>query len=178
MNLQEDILAKKYAKAFINLYGNALNLELVERLEIVADYLKRQHEALFYVQLSDLDNALTKGNFKAMLKSFDIDELFEPLIDLLLKDRRITLLPGVIHHVCGLYLEKNNIMHFIVESPLVLHTDEMTILRSYLAEKTGKNILFTVKKNAQLIAGLRVYSDTYGFEHSIRKQLRAIGTFK
>lgn len=104
-----------------------------------------------------------------------MDSLFEPIIDLLLKDKRIFLLPRVIYHVCRLYLEKNNIMHFTVESPIVLHADEMSVLQDFLARKTGKKILFSVKRNKDLIAGLRVYSDTYGFEHSIRKQLRALG---
>ena len=52
MDIQQDRLAKKYAKAFINVDGYKLTVELVERLQIVSDYLHRQREALFYVQLS------------------------------------------------------------------------------------------------------------------------------
>ena len=38
-------------------------------------------------------------------------------------------------------------MRFTVESPIVLHADEMSILKDFLAKRTGKTILFTVKKN-------------------------------
>ncbi len=176
MDIQQEKLAKKYAKAFINLYGHKLNIELVERLQIVSDYLHKQREALFYVQLSVLDGATTKRNFEELLKSFSVDDLFGSLIELLLVDKRIFLLPRVIHYICTLYLEKNNIMHFTVESPIVLHADEMTVLKLFLAKHTGKTILFSVKKNPKLIAGLKVYSETFGFEHSVRKQLRALST--
>lgn len=174
MDIQQDMLAKKYAKAFINLYGDKLNVELVERLLIVSDYLQKQRDALFYVQLSALDGALTKKNFEDLLRSFSVDALFGSLIELLLVDKRIFLFPRVLRHICTLYLEKNNIMRFTVESPIVLHADEMSILKDFLAKRTGKTILFTVKKNKWLIAGLKVYSDTLGFEHSVRRQLRAL----
>lgn len=174
MDMYLEKLAKKYAKAFINVYGTQLSRELVEKLQIVSDYLHRQREALFYVQLSVIDGATTKKNFEELLKSFSVDALFGPLIDLLLADKRIFLLPRVLTYVCALYLEKNNIMHFTVESPIALHADEMSILRSFLEKRTGKAIFFTLKKNKELIAGLKVYSATLGFEHSIRRQLRLL----
>lgn len=174
MDLQQEKLAKKYAKAFVNLYGDKLSVELIERLQIVSDYLHKQREALFYVQLSVLDGDVTKRNFEELLKQFSIDSLFSPLIDLLLIDKRLFLIPLVMKYVCVLYLEKNNIMHVTVESPIALHTDDLTALKAFLSRETGKTILFSVKKNKKLIAGIKVYSDTIGFEHSIRKHLQAL----
>lgn len=174
MDIQQEKLAKKYAKAFVNLYAARLNVELVERLQIVSDYLHRQREALFYVQLSALDGDTTKKNFEELLKQFSIDSLFNPLIELLLRDKRIFLLSRVIHYICVIYLEKNNIMHFTVESPVNLNAEDLTTLKSFLSRQTGKTILFSIKKNKNLIAGIKAYSDSVGFEHSIRKQLRAL----
>lgn len=174
MDLQQDKLAKKYAKAFINLREHMLSVELVERLQIVSDYLHKQRDALFYVQVSSLDGDATKRNLQELLASFSVDTLFAPLIELLLTDKRIFLLPRIIYYICSLYLEKNNIIRFTVESPTVLHADEMSILKDFLAKRTQKTILFSIKKNKDLIAGIKVYSDTLCFEHSIRKHLRAL----
>jgi len=178
MDIQQNKLAKKYARAFINLWGDKLSVELVERLQIVSDYLHKQREALFFVQVSSLDGDVTKNNFQSLLESFSVDALFGPLIELLIVDKRIFLLPRVINYICTLYLEKNNIMHFTVESPIILHADELSVLKDFLAKRTGKHILFSLKKNKQLIAGIKVYSDTIGFEHSVRKNLRALSLIK
>lgn len=177
MDLHKDKLAKKYAEAFINIYGDRLTLELAEQLAIVGDYLHKHREALIYVELSDIDGAITKKNFEELLTSFGVADLFNPLIELLRVDKRIFLLPRVMHHIYALYLERNNIMRFTVEAPHALSAEEITILKGFLARQTGKTILFSVKKNKNLIAGIKVYSGTRGFEHSVRKSLRSLGNY-
>ncbi len=132
-----------------------LSRELVEKLQIVSDYLHSQREALFYVQLSVIDGATTKKNFEELLKSFSVDALFGPLIDLLLADKRIFLLPRVLTYVCALYLEKNNIMHFTVESPIALHADEMSILRSFLEKQQERLYSLLLKRIRSSLQDLR-----------------------
>ncbi len=174
MNMLEEKLSKKYAKAFIAVFHEKLSLEVAERIESVAEFLRRQRSALFYVQLSAFDNEATKKKLQQLLHAFGLQELFTSLIDLLVEQKRISLLPRVMDHIVQLSLEKNNIMRFTIECVIQLTMDELVSIKEYLARKTGKKVICQIKRNPDLIAGLKVYSETVGFEQSIQKYLRAL----
>lgn len=176
MNIFYDKLSKKYARAFVNLFADKLDVALAQRIEGLSLYLHKHRSALFYVQLTALDDANTKQNFESLLAYFKVDIIIQSLIDLLLEHKRLFLLPRILHHVYELYLEKVNIMSFEIESAIYLHEPELVQLKTFLEHKTGKNILYRIKQNKDLIAGLKIYSNTLGFEHSIRKQLRSLST--
>ena len=67
-----------------------------------------------------------------------------------------------------------NIMHFTIESTVNLSREELVPLKLFLAKKTGKSIIFHTEIKPELIAGIKAYSETLGFEHSIRKRLQAL----
>lgn len=77
-------------------------------------------------------------------------------------------------YIVQLSLEKNNVMRFTIECVLQLTMDELVSIKEYLAKKTGKKIICQIKRNPELIAGLKVYSDTVGFEQSIQNYLKAL----
>ncbi len=176
MNDVQNILAKKYAKAFVNLFSNHINDDIAERIRVLASYLYEHRRALMYVQITKLDGDATRKKFDTLFTSLGVDHIFVSLIDMLLVDRRIFLLPRIMNFIYLFYLEKHSIMDFTIESPIDLEDTELMVIKNFLEEQTGKHIRCRLIRNANLIAGIRVYSDTLYFEHSIRKYLRMLGT--
>lgn len=173
MKIAQDMLAKKYARAWINLFSQTLDVSLIDNIDTLSTYLHENRAALFYVQLAGIDDSRTRKNFEELLAHFQVGHLFESLIELLLAHKRLFLLPMIFRYLYRLYLEKYNIMHFTIESAVDLSKEELVPLKLFLAKKTGKTIIFHTEIKRDLIAGLKVYSETLGFEHSIRQRLKA-----
>lgn len=176
MNDIQDALARKYAQAFVHLNFAHMNDALADRIYALSRYFDKHRRALFYVQLTTLDGDATKKNFDELFNSSGVDHLFGSLIDLLLLHRRIALLPRIMSFIYYFYLQKQGIMEFTIESPLDLTESELSQLHAFLEEKTGKRIRYYVRKNPDLIAGIKLYSSTLGFERSIRQYLRLLST--
>lgn len=173
MNSALDRVSKKYAQAFINLKGDVFDRDLIMTVDKLRDYLAAHRELLFYVQIALLDNGQTRQKLYELLSYAGL-EVVRPLVALLIEHKRINLLPRVLQWISRLALQRNNFMKFTFESAIKLNSDELNYLREFLAKETGKQIIDRLVINKDLIAGLKVYSETVGFEKSIRKQLRAL----
>ncbi len=174
MNSTLDTLAMKYAKACLSVYGSTLTLDEVEQLRALGEYLFAHRDSLVYVQLSSLDSDAMRKKLESILTHKGTDGMLESLINLLIEHKRVSLLPHILKALYAFYLQQQGIMKFIIESPLTLSHNEISTLKSFLEKQTGEKIIYETKKNTDLIAGLKVYSDTRGFEQSIRKNLRAL----
>lgn len=174
MNIALEKLAKKYAQAFINMYGALFDVELIEKIDMLARYLAVHRQALFYVQISVLDKGRTKNKLDEVLHQCGVEPLLRPLINLLIDHKRMFLLARIMKWISILALENKNIMKFTIESAPALNEDELARVQAFLTKETGKRIIYKTLVNKDLIAGLKVYSETMGFERSIRKQLRAL----
>jgi F0F1-type ATP synthase delta subunit len=174
MNILQDKLAKKYGQAFVNIYGDSLDIAHIEIIEQVGAFLKKHREILFYVQLSVFDEDRSRKGLDALLQECEIGDLLAPLVELLTDHKRMVLFGSVLEWIAVLALEAKNIMKFTIESYPALTEQEQRLLNDFLKKETGKQILSNVVTNSNLIAGLRVYSETLGFERSIRKQLRTL----
>lgn len=174
MNTQDMELARKYAKAFINVFIDKLNAQEIEHVKRLAKFLGQYRRVLFYVQLAFLDGETTKKDFFDLLIKFNLDSLFTNLINLLESQQRLFLLPKILEYIVKLYNEHHGIMEFTIISSHRLNESELSEIVNFLSIKTGKKILYTALIDKRLIAGLKLYSDTYGWEHSVRKQLEAL----
>jgi ATP synthase F1 delta subunit len=174
MNTAYYELARKYAQAFINVFIQELDAEKIRHIKHLAHFLEKHRRVLFYVELSQLDGQGTKKAFIEVLREFKLEQLFESLILLLQSSQRLFLLPKVLEYIINLYNDYHNIMEFTIISSHSLKESEIKEIVHSLEQKTGKNVIFSTHTDKQLIAGIKLYSNTYGWEHSIRKQLRAL----
>ncbi len=170
MKNTHDILARRYAQACINLFGDELTIELAERLSALAEAIKAQRSLLVYAGLKDTAEE-SKKQLEELFRVAGFGDMFVPLIDLVAEDKRLTLLPWIFHMIYVLYLERQGIMHFTIESAVELTKKEREAFVAYLEKKTEKEIRYTLTVNPALIAGVKMYSDTLGFEHSVQQRL-------
>ncbi len=166
MKKNEQRLARIYAKAVYNLLEE-LSEAQYKKLLILANELDKQRSVLLFAQVVQAETTVLETFFS----NAGYGTLFVPLITLLTAQRRIILLPLILRAVYKLYLVDKGIMHFTIESPVALTKKEQEGFVSFLQKKTGKEIRYTLKSNPDLLAGVKMYSDTLGYEHSIQQKL-------
>ena len=167
MRRNEQRLALIYAKAVYNLLKDQLSEEQYEQLLGLAHELDTQRIAMLLVQVVQAETTVLETFFS----NAGFGDLFVPLVKLLTAQRRIVLFPLILRAVYRRHLADKGIMHFIIESPVELTKKEQEGFVSFLQKKTGKEIRYTLKSNPDLLAGVKMYSDTLGYEHSIQQKL-------
>jgi F0F1-type ATP synthase delta subunit len=170
MKRNEERLGMKYAKAAYSQLHNKLDEAQFEHLLSLANELENQRSLIVLSQMLSKD-----GERSLVVEEFfskaGYGTVLSPLIGLLTIDRRLVLLSFVLKVIYALYLEDKGIMRFVIESPVELTEQERARCLLFLQKQTGKEIRYTLKSNPDLIAGVKMYSDTLGYEHSIQQKL-------
>jgi F-type H+-transporting ATPase subunit delta len=111
---------------------------------------------------------------KTFFVQFGLNGIFDELIDLLIDDKRITLLIDVLEFIVRRYKSDFNIMDFVIVSSHQLTDKEQNQIKNFLERKTKKKVQYKIKVDPNLIAGLKIYSETLLWEHSIYSQLTSL----
>lgn len=168
------IIAKKYAQAFINIFKKKLVFDDLKKLESFSEYLRKNRNIFVYAKLSLIDISVKKEVFDKLLSSFNLGDFFSDLVNLLIKHNRISLLPEVLDNIIKIYKNDNNIMEFNVISSDKLTENRLNLIKTFLSNKTQKDIIIKEKIDPNLIAGLKIYSDEFEWQNSIRHQLNLL----
>lgn len=173
MKKSEKILVRRYAQAFLNLFSDQFTREHIEQLPELAQKLDHIPYSLLSMQHSLGNDSSNKG-LEKIFKKVGFKNVFTPLVSVLTLHGRLILLPHIIRYIYKEFLERHDIMDFTIESAVELTDEERNSLVEYLHGKTGKDIRYTLKINRSLIAGVKMYSNTLGFEHSVQQKLQQI----
>lgn len=169
------IVAKKYARAFFNVFAGSLTDDEFLTICKAAEFFDNNKQLLFFLGWHSI---VKSEKIKALRSAFEYFSLtghpYDALIALLAKDKRTFLIKDVLDHICLLYQHDKNIGAFTITSSHELNPADLTSLEEYLAKHTGQVIMYSYSVDKNLIAGIRMQSDTALFEYSIRKQLEQI----
>ena len=174
MDSMQRILAKKYASAYMNVFGSSLTSKKIEQIERFVQFLEQHKKVLFYLQLALIDDSLKKESLIALVRKFDLDVSFEKLFDLLLFQKRLFLMPEVLCFIVQFFHEQLHRLIFRAESSHELSSAQLAELKKFLVSQTGKKITLLPRIDKTLIVGIRLVNPTFEWEHSIRKQLRTL----
>jgi len=172
MDIQANKVARNYAKAFLNFMGNVLTLSHCEMLQKATCEFK---QCLDYITLiptisSHVKKKVLLSWFQALKIPIDITRL----LDLLIYHQRLFLFSTIMEQLCVEYYKRNNIVKFCIQSTASLSKEQIDTIHTFLSYKTGKRIRFTFVLEKNLIVGIRLQSDTYLWEYSLRQRLRNI----
>ena len=171
MNIQHQILARRYATAFLNYYENSISLDDYYAFKELYIFLNNNPVLLTHFKFPRMDKE-KKEAIKKLNAAFKIPSFFEKLTDLLIKQQRLFLIKGVVNSILALYGKRKNIMEFNIASPYSLEKQQLSTVQQFLEKKTKKTILYKQTLNKNLIAGIRLLSGTLLWEYSIAQQLR------
>jgi len=174
METHDLTLANKYARAFLHLFRENITSTSLEQTEQLIRFLKEHKKLFFYLSMPDVSDELRTEILYQLLNYFSLKTTYSSLADLLVAQKRISLLPLILTRINEEYKDSTNSMEFSVESTLDLNSQEIEELKKFLSQKTGKHITLTFTKNPLLIAGIKLYSRQYCWENSIKKQLKAL----
>lgn len=166
--------ARKYAKAFLNVWPEVINLQLLGQLTDFAYTLQKERRRFFFLYMPHRKNAVKVERIAQFCDQLGLPWQFQRLVSLLLADKLLFLLPEVIKNMCELYMRQHNILSVKIKSSVSLDKAECDLLTQFLARKTGASVQYRDYVDRSLIAGIRIESGRVLWEHSARKQLRSI----
>lgn len=173
MTIPRDV-AKKYAIAFLNVYGDSFLLSDYHDLIKATQYIKKNYSLLVLLSVPTLSKLQKKECLEKFLTAAQAPTLLNQLANLLLEQQRIELFGAVCEQLISEYQERNNIMPFTIKSSESLNNDQIALLTAYLAKRTGNTISYSTIIDKKLIAGIRMQSDAFLWEYSIEQQLRTL----
>jgi ATP synthase F1 delta subunit len=168
----DDILAKKYAQAMINIHGQDWSLKQAQAFAQAAQFLKERRRTLFFLRLSSIEKDIKKEGLLMVCKQYALPKDTETLIDLLLAHKRSFLVHRVFDWLYQLYLRKHNILSCLFKSSHELSKTSVATAQQFLKKLTGCDIITTEIVDPSLIAGLRLQSNTILWEYSVAQHLK------
>jgi F-type H+-transporting ATPase subunit delta len=174
MDIKSAIVSRKYAEAFLNIYMDSITDDIIVHLEELSTYLRSHKNALIFFGLHHISAEEKLRLFEKIEMRIKPSSFIKKLFEALIKHNRVTLCPQIIDMICKLYRKRKNIMMFDIQASYPLGTAEISIIRKFLSHKTNTYITSTHSINKNLIAGLRLQSETFLWEYSIHKQLKQL----
>lgn len=167
-------LAKKYAQAYLNTFGNQHTYEDFCSLWRASQFLSEHHNLLFYLSLSMIHEIDKKRFIDIFFEKFHLFDSLKQLFYLLLKNKHIFFAADILRDIYALYKIKHNISDLLVTSSCDLSEEKIEEIKNFFTKLSGQHVVIRHSVNPGLIAGIRLQTDTLLWEYSIAQQLRKL----
>ena len=143
MNIQEKILASRYAQAFLNVYGTTFSLDDYYHIKDAYEFLKDNRSLSSHFKLPRLERA-KKEVVQKIFQEFHIPASINALVDLLLEHQRLYLLKDVFGLFLREYRQRNNYLAFTFETSHQLTEQRLlTVLSRSMTFPTCRSYHYT-----------------------------------
>jgi F-type H+-transporting ATPase subunit delta len=165
-------IAQKYAQAFINVFPKSCTLADIAKLAMVQKFLQTHKQTLLFLQLPQFDQERKKSMVADLIGYFSLPEQLSAIILLLIKHNRSFYIPEVLSSIIDLYKKRTNSIEFSIKTSHYLNEKQIESIKQFLAQLLNKNIIGTASIDPSLIAGMRLQSNDYVWEYSVRKHIK------
>lgn len=176
MLLRRQTLARKYAKAFINLHRNKLSARSFSHLQALSDFCESNKKFFIFLSISSIPYESKKKALDRMASVLKLEPFTEQLLIVLLEKRRFHILNLVIRDIIELYKELAHITSFTIFTSHELGDTQkekiITFIQTAVTPETTIKTTFSIDRN--LISGIRIKSNTLYWEYSLAQQLIAL----
>ncbi len=166
-------VARRYAQAFMNLYGSRLEARDRDALVSLATFLMDHKQILFLFKVGYIADDVQDKALDSLLSKFNV-QVIEPIARLLLRSGRVFLLAGVATYICTLYDARHTLQRFKCITSHALTAQAQQRIQDFLVTNLGGTVEYTCSIDKKLIAGLRLLSPTHLWEYSLAKQIRLL----
>ncbi len=170
---QSDV-AKKYAQAYLNVFSNQHTFQDFCSLWRASQFLLEHHSLLFYLSLPMIHETDKKRFIDLFFEKFHLFDSLKQLFYLLLKNKQIFLAADVLRDIYGLYKKQHNISDVHLSSSSDLSEEKIEEIKNFFTKLSGQDVIIRHSVNQKLIAGFRLQSESFLWEHSIAQQLRKL----
>ncbi len=167
-------IVRKYAHAYVNIFGDTLTHEDIIHGEQAADFLRTHRRVLFLLKVPLIPIEVKQRGLVQFIERFSLPSSLQMLTKLLLRNKHAYLLADILDYIKDIYTKEHEIHAFNVVSSSELQDDQKEEIKGFLADRVRGTIIYKYAVDKKLIAGIRLQSDTLLWERSIDKQLRDI----
>jgi ATP synthase F1 delta subunit len=167
-------ISQKYAKAFMALFPKSVTFADIGKIKIAQQFLQKHKQALLFLQLPQFNHTTKKSMIADLISHFSLPEQLSAIMLLLVKHNRSFYIPDVLFCINQLYKQQTNSMIFSFKSAHTLGEQQIDTIKRFLEKLVHKNIIAEPSLDRSLIAGLRLQSNEYLWEYSVRKHLQSL----
>ena len=175
MIVAPEIIAKKYAAAFFNVYLHEINEEFLKKISLLKDFFSANRG--FFIYFDNVSNKTKEKELalKKIVDHFGLSKGMQQLLELLIKHKRSGIVESTITYIHKSYLKIQNTLAFSVKTSHHLQKQEKKHIIDFIKHSIDVNTVqaeFFVQP--KLICGVRVKGETFLWERSIHKLLNQI----
>lgn len=174
MIISQKLIAKKYAKAYLNKYQDIFTQDDLDRICKAAYFLKNHTNFMLLLCAVGVDKSETTEMLDKFCNHFEFTASLQKLVDVLKERKHISFLREVLQDICALYKKRKNILELKIITANELDDADVKKIKSFVESQTRKNVVSSVQIDESLIAGLRLQSDFYLWDYSIASRLRSL----
>lgn len=174
MDIRAVVLAKKYARAYLNVFMASIAFEDIERLCSFEQFLETHKLAMFFFGLPHISLISKIRCIGLLVAKFSLPQSLARLLTMLIESGRTALMQEVIKQIGEEYRKRKNIQFFAITSSHQLKPEEIDAIQRKLEHATKSKVICSHHVDKELIAGLRALSSNFLWEYSIAKQLRLL----
>ena len=153
--------SKKYAKAFFNVYKDQITFDQIQSFKLVLLFCRNHNDFLSIIgqlvgRQEGFENLLDE-----MHSHFELPESVKKLIQVLIKHKKISLFAQILQEVT-------------IRAAANLTEEGQQKLERFFKKLSKKTIIPNFKIDESLIAGVRMESELFLWEHSIKSQIASL----
>ncbi len=168
------ILARRYARAYLDLFFDTLTITSYHSFERAADIFLKNARIGFLLDLSVMSKELKLKEIHRIVRACGLPESSGKIIALVVEHKRGSLLGEVFTQIADLYKRLAKIDECQVASSSVLSDQEKMSIERCLQQQTEATLSFEYRVNPNLIAGICCQTSTLRWEDSVDKKLRRL----
>lgn len=167
-------LAKKYAHAYLNVFGDQHTFQDFCSLWRACQFLSEHHSLLFYLSLPMIGEVDKKRFIDLLFEKFHLFDSLKQLFYLLLHNKHIFLAIDILQDIYGLYKKQHNISELKIIASHDLSEKDIQDIKNFFIKLSGQSVVVRYRVNPSLIAGIRLQTETLLWERSIAQQLNKL----
>jgi len=169
--MKELSVAKVYAKSILEL-GDENKLDVAKELTTLTELINSSNdlENLLFLDLFTLEEK--KLVFKTFAEKLKLSGLVSNMVDYLIEEKRIGLLPLIIKEVIVLDDDRKGLIKGVIEGASeTINPEVKNKIESFLKQKLGKNPMLQYKASSNVTAGYKVTVEDLQLDASLDNQL-------
>lgn len=167
-------ISKKYALAYIHIFKEDIDVSMLDTFKTAYAFLSEYKNMLFLLSLYETTTDDKQKIITKFIDFFKLPKSLCKLFDLLIKHKEIYLLADVLRDIYCFYKKEFNIEDLEIRSSSKLSKDDEKDLIKFFSKLSDKKYKINIEQDAELIAGIRMQSDTLLWEHSVAKKMKKL----
>jgi ATP synthase F1 delta subunit len=167
-------LSKKYAQAYLQEYQDSLTLEQVQSFKPVIQFCRDHNNFLSVISVLVGKQPGFEELLEEMRIYFSLPMSIQKLMKLLIKRKKINIFAQILQDIYCLYMLHNNTHELTITTAETLEEDQKKRFEDFFKKLSGKKIISTAMIDESLIAGIRMQTDHFLWEYSIKSRMAQI----